>query len=423
MVAVTSARSAPAAVLAPLTWAAGTVRAMPWVAKGVETLAGARRGQLLVALRSVGITVGLLVVFGLLFASADRVFARMMPRVEVGPAPGPGRRRRARGRRRGGARAPRARTAQLVRRPARTAAGRDARRVAPPGARARRDGPAVRDGPGRRAARRPPPRAGDRGPHLRRVRAGGFRPAGGRSPPSPSSSSRSPPGAHPARPRGTGCVSRLALGALCVGTLGVVASALRRMDLYVDAFGLTRLRVFVTVTEIALAAVFVLLLVAGIRWRGGWLPRAVLQVVGVAMLGLAAPQPGRADRPPQHHGRPGHHPRRRLPRRAVRRRGPGLRRDRGRPGAAPLPARVGQRRVGHGHRRLEPRPGTRRAGPGDRAARHRRVVRVGPVTRGQTRTGPPPPRRARATSRSCEPGSPGRARRARRRTPRPRTRG
>ena len=86
-------------------------------------------------------------------------------------------------------------------------------------------------------------------------------------------------------------LSRLALGALCLGTLGVVASALRRMDLYVEAFGLTRLRVFVTVTEIALAAIFVLLLVAGIRWRGGWLPRAALQVVGVAMLGLALVNP------------------------------------------------------------------------------------------------------------------------------------
>ena len=86
-------------------------------------------------------------------------------------------------------------------------------------------------------------------------------------------------------------LSRLALGALCLGTLGVVASALRRMDLYVEAFGLTRLRIFVSVTEIALAAIFVLLLVAGIRWRGGWLPRAALQVVGVAMLGLALVNP------------------------------------------------------------------------------------------------------------------------------------
>ena len=41
--------------------------------------------------------------------------------------------------------------------------------------------------------------------------------------------------------------------------------------------------------EIALAAVFVLVLVAGVRWRGRWLPRAVVQVVAVAMLG----EPGR----------------------------------------------------------------------------------------------------------------------------------
>ena len=88
VVAVTSARSAPAAVLAPLTWAAGTVRALPWVAKALETIAGSRRGQLLVALRSVGITVGLLLVFGFLFASADRVFADLMPRVEVDLLPG-----------------------------------------------------------------------------------------------------------------------------------------------------------------------------------------------------------------------------------------------------------------------------------------------------------------------------------------------
>src|SRR5665811_2172612 len=45
-------------------------------------------------------------------------------------------------------------------------------------------------------------------------------------------------------------ISRAALGVLCVGTLGVVASALRRMDLYVEAFGMTRLRLFVVVVEV-----------------------------------------------------------------------------------------------------------------------------------------------------------------------------
>src|SRR5665647_3177366 len=86
-------------------------------------------------------------------------------------------------------------------------------------------------------------------------------------------------------------ISRAALGVLCVGTLGVVASALRRMDLYVEAFGMTRLRLFVVVVEVTLAAVLLLVMVAGVRWRGGWLPRAVVQVVGVAVLGLALANP------------------------------------------------------------------------------------------------------------------------------------
>src|SRR6478736_4759809 len=74
VVAVTSSRSAPAALLAPLSWAAGAVRALPWVAKGLETRLGSRRGQLLV--------------FGLLFASADRVFASLLPHARADLIPG-----------------------------------------------------------------------------------------------------------------------------------------------------------------------------------------------------------------------------------------------------------------------------------------------------------------------------------------------
>ena len=43
--------------------------------------------------------------------------------------------------------------------------------------------------------------------------------------------------------------------------------------------------------EVALGAVVVLVLVAGIRWTGAWLPRAVVAVAGVAMLALAAVNP------------------------------------------------------------------------------------------------------------------------------------
>lgn len=290
VVAVTSSRSAPAAVLAPLTWAAGTVRALPWVAKGLETHTGSRRGQLLVALRSVGITVGLLLVFGLLFASSDRVFARLMPRVDADLLPG-----------------------QIV-------VGVLVAVVVATLAHLALAPPSWSDA---RLAPRSPAKRGEwllpvvalaalvllfvtvqvgalLGGHRHVLETEGLTYAeyaregfaqlvvvtalalvvvavAARRAPRETPTDR--------------LLSRLALGALCLGTLGVVASALRRMDLYVDAFGLTRLRVFVTVTEITLAAIFVMLLVAGIRWRGGWLPRAAVQAVGVAMLGLALINP------------------------------------------------------------------------------------------------------------------------------------
>ncbi|WP_315093776.1 DUF4173 domain-containing protein [uncultured Cellulomonas sp.] len=290
VVAVTSARSAPAALIAPLTWAAGTARALPWVAKGFETLAGSRRGQLVVALRSAAITVGLLLVFGLLFASADRVFASLMPRVQADLLPG-----------------------QLVvgAMVAVVAAALAHLALAPPSWSDARLSPGT---PARRAEWLVPVLALDAmvllfvmvqvgallGGHRHVLETAGLTyaqyaregfaqlvavtaltlvvvaVAARRAP------------RETARDR---LLTRVALGVLCLGTLGVVASALRRMDLYVDAFGLTRLRVFVTVVEIALAAVFVLVIVAGVRWRGAWLPRAIVQVVAVALLGLALVNP------------------------------------------------------------------------------------------------------------------------------------
>ncbi len=86
-------------------------------------------------------------------------------------------------------------------------------------------------------------------------------------------------------------VARAALGVLCVATLGVVASALRRLDLYVDVFGLTRLRLLVAVAEVAMGVVLVLVLVAGARGSGRWFPRAAVWVAGTAVLGLALMNP------------------------------------------------------------------------------------------------------------------------------------
>ena len=289
-VAATSARSAPAVALSGISWAAGLVRALPWMSRAAGTLAGSRRGQVLVALRSVAVTVVLLVVFGLLFASADRVFASYLPRLDAELLP-----------------------AQIVVGilVALAAATLAHLAFAPPGW-SSLTVPAGR--PARRGEWLLPILALDAmvvgfvlvqiaallGGHRHVLETAGLSYAeyaregfaqlvvvtaltllvvavAARRAPRVTDTDRA--------------ISRAALAVLCVGTLGVVASALRRMDLYVEAFGLTRLRLFVVVVEVVLAAVLVLVMVAGVRWRGGWLPRAVVQVVAVAMLGLAVVNP------------------------------------------------------------------------------------------------------------------------------------
>nr|WP_249300065.1 MULTISPECIES: DUF4173 domain-containing protein [unclassified Rhodococcus (in: high G+C Gram-positive bacteria)] len=84
---------------------------------------------------------------------------------------------------------------------------------------------------------------------------------------------------------------RVVLGVLCVLALVVVASALHRMSLYERQYGYTTLRLFVTVVEVLLGAVFVLVMVAGIGMAGKWLPRAVGVAVVGAVLSLAALNP------------------------------------------------------------------------------------------------------------------------------------
>jgi hypothetical protein len=83
------------------------------------------------------------------------------------------------------------------------------------------------------------------------------------------------------------------LGTLSLLTLVVVASATHRMDLYADTYGLTRLRLLVALCEVWLGLVFVLILIAGIRLTGPWLPRAVVAAAVLALLGLAGANPDR----------------------------------------------------------------------------------------------------------------------------------
>jgi signal transduction histidine kinase len=85
---------------------------------------------------------------------------------------------------------------------------------------------------------------------------------------------------------------RVTLGLLCTLTLVVVASALFRMSVYQQEYGYTVLRVLVDAFEVWLGVIVVLVIVAGVRLSGWWLPRAAL-VSGVVLLlgiGLANPE-------------------------------------------------------------------------------------------------------------------------------------
>ncbi|UUW91104.1 DUF4153 domain-containing protein [Pimelobacter simplex] len=84
---------------------------------------------------------------------------------------------------------------------------------------------------------------------------------------------------------------RGALGALCVETLVVVASALYRMDVYQEAYGFTRLRLLVDVFEAWLGLLVLAVMAAGLVLKAGWLPRFALISGTVALLGLAAANP------------------------------------------------------------------------------------------------------------------------------------
>jgi len=84
---------------------------------------------------------------------------------------------------------------------------------------------------------------------------------------------------------------RGALGLLCALTLVVVASALYRMHLYQEAYGFTRLRLLVDVFEGWLGLVVFGVLIAGIGLKGNWLPRMALLSSAVMLLGLAAINP------------------------------------------------------------------------------------------------------------------------------------
>jgi hypothetical protein len=84
---------------------------------------------------------------------------------------------------------------------------------------------------------------------------------------------------------------RLLAGPLCLLALVVVASALRRMGLYVEAYGFTRVRLVAFTAEVLLGVAFLLVIAAGVRLRAGWLPAASVAAVVAAVLALVAIDP------------------------------------------------------------------------------------------------------------------------------------
>ncbi|MEV4011488.1 DUF4153 domain-containing protein [Nonomuraea angiospora] len=85
------------------------------------------------------------------------------------------------------------------------------------------------------------------------------------------------------------------LGVLCGLTMVVLASALHRMNLYTEAYGLSRLRLSVQATVWWLGTLFALVLLAGaarLLGRGsGWLPRTVVLVTGLGLGAFAIVNP------------------------------------------------------------------------------------------------------------------------------------
>jgi hypothetical protein len=79
---------------------------------------------------------------------------------------------------------------------------------------------------------------------------------------------------------------KILLGLLCLLTLVILASALIRMNLYQETYGFTRLRLIVDVIIVWLGAVFVMLLAAGVKREGNWLPRAVVLLSAVTLIGF-----------------------------------------------------------------------------------------------------------------------------------------
>ncbi|MBQ1075844.1 DUF4173 domain-containing protein [Micromonospora sp. C31] len=84
---------------------------------------------------------------------------------------------------------------------------------------------------------------------------------------------------------------RILLGLLSTLSFVIVVSALSRMYTYQKVYSFTGERLFVMAFELLLGTVFLMILVAGLRWRGAWIPGTTVALAVVMLLSLAVLNP------------------------------------------------------------------------------------------------------------------------------------
>ncbi|WP_233601151.1 DUF4153 domain-containing protein, partial [Micromonospora solifontis] len=86
-------------------------------------------------------------------------------------------------------------------------------------------------------------------------------------------------------------VLRVLLGLLSALSVVIVVSALSRMWTYQKVYSFTGERIFVMAFELLLGAVFLMVLAAGVRWQGRWIPGTTVALAVAMLLGLAVLNP------------------------------------------------------------------------------------------------------------------------------------
>ncbi|MEU2698940.1 MULTISPECIES: DUF4153 domain-containing protein [Micromonospora] len=84
---------------------------------------------------------------------------------------------------------------------------------------------------------------------------------------------------------------RVLLGLISALSVVIVASALSRMWTYQKVYSFTGERIFVMAFEMLLGTVFLMIIAAGVKWRGRWIPGTTLALAVAMLLGLAVLNP------------------------------------------------------------------------------------------------------------------------------------